>query len=55
VVKQCPPALLEAVVVDVGLDSGKVESSDQPVLRACDLDPGVSLRVQPAKKGLSAV
>jgi hypothetical protein len=42
------------VVADVGLDRGKVETRDRPVLRAYDLDPGVSLRVQPTKKGLSA-
>jgi hypothetical protein len=54
VVKHCPSVLFEPVVADVGLDRGKIDSRNQPVLRACDLDPGLSLRVEPAKKGFPA-
>jgi hypothetical protein len=55
VVKQRPSVLFQVVAVaEERLDRGKVESRNQPVLRARDLDPGVSLRVQPAEKGFSA-
>ena len=56
VVKQRPSVLFQVVAVaEERLDCGKVESRNQPVLRARDLDPGVSLRVQPAKKRLPAL